>query len=70
MRINISDVPENKSFSDYPDGTGFVLDDRPAKFDKEALNNNQIKRVRPGNPGYDDALTLEEAMNMLDKPPK
>lgn len=70
MRINISDVPENKSFSDYPEGTEFVLDDRPARFDRDAIKNNQIKRIRPGNPGYEDALTLEEVMSLLDKPPE
>ena len=68
MRIDIADVPEDKSFSDYPKGTEFVLDDRPPRFDRKALENHQIKRVRPGNPGYDEALTLEEAEKMLNKP--
>ncbi|MBR6102464.1 MAG: hypothetical protein IKP95_08560 [Ruminococcus sp.] len=68
MMIDIADVPETKDFSDYPERNEFILDDRPAKFDREAFSNNQIKRVRPGNPKYDDALTLEEVMKILDKP--
>lgn len=28
MKINISDIPKDKSFEDYPDNTEFVLDDR------------------------------------------
>lgn len=53
MRVKISDIPDGKSFEDYPDGTEFVLDDRPRKYD-EATG----EFVKPGDPRYDNLPDL------------
>ena len=49
MKVKIGDIPQNKSFDDYPEGAGFVLDDRPYKYDEKTG-----RFVMPGEPGYDD----------------
>lgn len=48
LEISISDIPDGKDFSDYPEGTKFFIDDRPAKYDPESL-----ERVLPDDPRYD-----------------
>jgi len=38
LKIYIQDIPEDKSFDDYPDNTLFVLDDRvKPRFDEETM---------------------------------
>lgn len=53
MEIKIGDIPEDKTFDDYPEDTIFVLDDRHRKYDEKTG-----KFVRPGEPGYDDLPRL------------
>lgn len=53
MRVKFSDMPDEKSFEDYPDGTEFALDDRPRKY-----NESTGKFVKPGDPGYDELPEL------------
>lgn len=56
MRINISDIPENKSYMDYPDNTEFVMQDSKPRY---ILDPFEI--IPPHDPRYNNALTLEEA---------
>lgn len=53
MKIKIGDIPEDKTFDDYPEDTIFVLDDRPRKYDEKTG-----KFVKPGDPRYDDLPDL------------
>lgn len=53
MKVKINEIPDGKSFDDYPEGTEFVVDDRPRKYDEK---NGRF--VKPGEPGYDDLPEL------------
>ncbi len=65
MRIDIGDIPENKDFDDYPEGTEFVLSEGKTKYDKkEFIENMNLVVVEPGAPGYDEALTKNELYAM------
>lgn len=48
LEISFLDIPEEKDLSDYPEGTKFFIDDRPAKYDPETF-----ERVLPDDPRYD-----------------
>ena len=65
MNISISEMPESKSFDDYPENTEFVLEDRQRRFDKKALENNLLVEVLPDHDGYDEAITIEDAKKMF-----
>ena len=56
MTVSFGDIPEDKTVEDYPDDTIFVLDDRPVKYHPETF-----KHIYPGQPGYEEALTKEQA---------
>lgn len=56
MRVNISDIPNDKSFSDYPDDTEFILTESKPHY---LLDPFEI--IPPDDPRYKDALTLGEA---------
>lgn len=49
MKVNIVDIPFDKTVDDYPDDTIFVLNDKPAKYDLKTG-----ERVLPGDPKYDE----------------
>ena len=53
MKVKISEIPENKTFDDYPEDTIFVLDDRPRKY-----NEVTGKFVKPSDPDYDSLPDL------------
>ncbi|MCM1364951.1 MAG: hypothetical protein NC122_07025 [Faecalibacterium sp.] len=58
MKINISDIPENKTVIDYSENTEFILDDRPVKIDPKTF-----ERVFPDNPMYDKLPTFDYNQN-------
>lgn len=60
MKINIDEMPENKTFDDYPSGTEFVHRENFPRYDRKALKENRLVRVYFGDPGYDEAATIEE----------
>lgn len=64
MKINIDEIPENKSFDDYPEDTEFVHRELFPRYDRKALQDNRIVRVYFGDEGYDDAVTREELNEM------
>lgn len=55
MRINISDIPDTKSFDDYPKDTEFVFTE---KFPRYILEPFEV--IPPDDPRYEKALTREE----------
>ncbi len=55
MDVNISEIPETKTFSDYPKGTLFVLKER---FPRYILDPFEI--IHPDDPRYDTALTRDK----------
>lgn len=55
MEINISDMPEGKSFEDYPDDTIFVHKDITPRY---ILRPFEI--IPPEDTRYQTALTREE----------
>lgn len=59
MIESISDMPENKEFSDYSEGTEFVLEE---KYPRYILNPFEI--VMPSDPRYKTALTREQINEM------
>lgn len=65
MRINIDEMPENKTFDDYPEDTEFVHREHFPRYDRKALENNRVVRVYFGEPGYNDAATREELELMM-----
>ena len=66
MNINIHDMPENKSFDEYPDDTVFVHAEKAPRYDKkELLENNAIKLVFYGDKNYNNALTKEDAKKLI-----
>lgn len=62
MRILISDIPEGKTFSDYPEGTEFVFEEAFPRYILEPY-----ERIYPNDPRYESALTREEVEEMLAK---
>ena len=48
MKIRISEIPQDKTFNDYPENTEFVLDDRMPIWDLE-----NMRRVYPNDDGYE-----------------
>lgn len=56
MIVSFGDITEDKTVEDYPDDTIFVLDDRPLKYHPETFMH-----IYPGQPGYAEALTKEQA---------
>ncbi len=63
MKIKISEIPEGKTFEDYPEDTEFVLDEN---FPRYILEPFRI--VFPKDKEYDSALTREEIMKISQKP--
>lgn len=61
MKINIDEMPESKRVDDYPEDTEFVFREDFPRFDRDALKNNKIIRVFYGEPGYENAVTREDA---------
>lgn len=53
--ISISDVSDERDFSDYPENTEFIHSEQ---FPRYLLNPFEI--IFPSNPRYADALTREE----------
>lgn len=60
MKINIDEMPENKTFDDYPSDTEFVLRENFPRYDRFELEKGNIVRVYPDDPNYNNALTREE----------
>ena len=54
MRVKFSEIPDGKKIDDYPEGTVFVLNDRPRKYDESTG-----KFVKPGEPRYGDIVSYE-----------
>ena len=63
MKVNIDEMPEDKTFDDYPEDTEFVFKEKSPRFDREALKDNKIVRIFYGQPGYENAVTREEAIS-------
>lgn len=61
MKINISDIPEDKNFSDYPKDTLFVHSEN---FPRYILEPFEI--IRPSDPRYETALTREEVEKIVE----
>lgn len=55
MIINLSDMPEDKDFSDYPEGTLFSMKGSVARYILEPF-----EIIPPEDPRYKNALTREE----------
>lgn len=66
MEIRYTDIPNSKTVDDYSDDTEFILDDREPRYDKKALEEKRIIKIWPNEKGYDNALSREEAMRILD----
>lgn len=60
MTINIDEMPESKKFDDYPENTEFVHREHFPRYDRKVLKENRLVRVYFGDPGYDEAATIEE----------
>lgn len=67
MKINIDEMPENKTFDDYPPGTKFVFRECFPRFDREALKNGEIIRIYPDDQRYENAVTREELRSLAKK---
>ncbi len=59
MKINVSEIPEDKDFSDYPEDTEFELAET---FPRYLLNPFEI--IGPSDPRYEKALTREQIEEM------
>lgn len=60
--INIDEMPENKSFEDYPNDTEFMFRELTPRYDRAALKKGKIVRIYPDDPNYDNAITREEML--------
>ncbi len=62
MVIKIHEMPESKTFDDYPEDTLFVHEEYFARFILEPF-----EVVLSDDPRYDSALTREQVMEIRDK---
>nr|DAX14072.1 MAG TPA: hypothetical protein [Bacteriophage sp.] len=60
MKVDISDIPEYKTFDDYPKGTVFVHKEH---FPRYILNPFEI--IRPEDQRYETALTREQVEKLI-----
>lgn len=60
MKINISDIPENKTFNDYPDDTLFVHKESSPRYILEPF-----EIISVDDPRYKNALTREKISKMI-----
>lgn len=65
MRINIDEIPEDKTFDDFPDDTEFVHRECFPRYDREALKRNDICLIYPSDERYATALTREELNKII-----
>lgn len=61
MEVNISDIPEDKTFDDYPEDTIFVHKENFPRYDPQTFE--VIKG--PEDPRYETALTREQIDEMI-----
>ena len=61
LKVNISDIPNNKSFDDYPEDTIFVHKENFPRYDPKTFEI--IKG--PEDPRYETALTIEQINEMI-----
>lgn len=64
MIINIDEMPEDKTFDDYPDDTEFVHRELFPRYD---LKENDICLIYPNDERYATALTREELDDIISK---
>lgn len=60
MKVSISDIPENKNISDYPNNTEFILEENFPRYIIEPY-----ERIYPDDPRYETALTREQVLEKL-----
>lgn len=66
MKIYIDEVPDNKSFDDYPEDTKFVHRENFPKYDRNALlNESRVVIIEPGEKGYENGISKEEIKSLL-----
>ena len=62
MTVSISDIPKNKTFSDYSDKTNFILEETQPRYILEPF-----EIISPADSRYEDALTREQLLKINDK---
>lgn len=60
MKIDISTIPENKIFDDYPKGTTFVHKEHPPRYILEPF-----EIISPKDPRYETALTRGQVEKLI-----
>ena len=60
MEICVSDIPEDKTFNDYPDDTMFIHKESSPRYILEPF-----EIVAPDDPRYKIALTREQINQMI-----
>jgi len=59
MKVNLIDIPENKSIDDYADSTEFVLSEKSPRYLLEPF-----EMIMPEDERYENALTREQVLQM------
>ncbi len=65
MKVYVDEIPENKTFKDYPEDTIFIFREFELRYDLEALKQNIVKRVSFKDPNYDKAVNIKQIKDLF-----